>query len=313
MNRNLTPIISVLMPVYNREEYIRESVESILNQSFRNFEFLIGDDGSTDSTPQIIRKYAEDDKRITLHIFEHRGQFHQLNKLVASARGKYIAMMESDDISLPERFERQLKFIQETDCDVCGGQVETFGARFSDLCYPETHEGICLEQLFRVAILQPATMMKSVVAKENPYLEDIFLVDYEWPIRISPRYRLSNSPALILKRRVHEKQTSTVNLTKCLKESANIRFKYFYSMFPNTPIEDFIAFTRIADKQPMTSIPELKRAGKWLVELSRCSEEKMKKIMQIRWKNACDFSVELGKETISIFNHYQALLEGRKC
>lgn len=112
-----TPVISVLMSVYNSASYLREAVESILNQTFADFEFLVIDDGSTDESLKILQEYASKDKRIILTSRENRGLTRSLNELLAQAKGKYIARQDADDISLPHRFEKQVHFL-ETHQDV---------------------------------------------------------------------------------------------------------------------------------------------------------------------------------------------------
>lgn len=107
-NIGIQPKVSVLMPVYNGNRYLRESVDSILNQTFTDFEFLIVDDGSTDNTWEILREYADRDQRVKLFKNEDNiGLIKSLNKGLNLARGAYIARQDADDVSLPERFEKQ--------------------------------------------------------------------------------------------------------------------------------------------------------------------------------------------------------------
>ncbi len=107
-----TPKVSVVMCVYNDEDYIREAVDSILNQTFRDFEFIIVNDGSTDRTPEILRSY--DDSRIILLDNEKNiGISGSMNRGLKIARGEYIAHLGGDDISLPERLEKQVRFLDE--------------------------------------------------------------------------------------------------------------------------------------------------------------------------------------------------------
>lgn len=104
----LTLKVSVLMPVYNGSRYLRESVDSILNQTFTDFEFIIIDDGSTDDTWEILTTYADKDQRIRLlRNEENLGLIKSLNKGLNLAKGDYIARQDADDISLPKRFDKQ--------------------------------------------------------------------------------------------------------------------------------------------------------------------------------------------------------------
>lgn len=115
------PIISVIMPVYNAERYIAEAVESILAQTFTDFEFLIIDDGSTDGSLEILERYAAQDARIRLRSRPNTGYVVALNEMLADARGEFIARMDADDISKPERFAIQLRLFEEFPEAVCVG------------------------------------------------------------------------------------------------------------------------------------------------------------------------------------------------
>lgn len=104
--------ISVVMSVYNEEKYIRKAIESILEQTFRDFEFLIMDDGSKDRSLEIIKEYAQKDARIVYYHQENHGLPYALNELIKRAHGKYIAHMDGDDISFKKRFEVQYRFME---------------------------------------------------------------------------------------------------------------------------------------------------------------------------------------------------------
>lgn len=108
------PLISVLMPVYNAEEYMEESIKSILSQTFKDFEFIIINDGSKDSSLSLLRKYKKKDKRIIiLDNKKNLGLHISLNRGLSIAKGKYIARMDADDISLQKRFEIQFNYIEK--------------------------------------------------------------------------------------------------------------------------------------------------------------------------------------------------------
>src|SRR5512146_2439112 len=106
----MEPIVSVVMPVYNSAPYLREAVDSILAQTFTDFEFIIVDDGSSDETPQILDGYG--DARIRrLRNERNMGVVPTLNCGLAAARGRYVARHDADDISLPTRLEQQVRFL----------------------------------------------------------------------------------------------------------------------------------------------------------------------------------------------------------
>ncbi len=108
-----SPKVSVLMPAYNVEKYIGEAIDSVLNQTFTDFEFIIINDGSTDNTAKIIKQYAKKDKRIRFIDRQiNKGFIATLNECLDNAIGEYVAKMDSDDISLPARLEKQVSFLE---------------------------------------------------------------------------------------------------------------------------------------------------------------------------------------------------------
>jgi glycosyltransferase involved in cell wall biosynthesis len=118
------PTISVLMSVYNSDRYLRSAVESILAQTFTDFEFLIVDDGSTDRSRSILQDYAAQDSRIVLISRENKGLTQSLNELIRRSRGEFLARMDADDVALPERFAQQIDFLRQQPQVVCIGTAQ---------------------------------------------------------------------------------------------------------------------------------------------------------------------------------------------
>lgn len=116
----MNELISVILPVYNGAKYLSVAIESILTQTYTNFEFIIIDDGSTDTSLEIIKKYKNQDERIIVITRENKGLIATLNEGIKKAKGKYIARMDQDDISLSKRFEKQIEFMEKENIDICG-------------------------------------------------------------------------------------------------------------------------------------------------------------------------------------------------
>ena len=112
-NDMVSPIVSVVMSVYNGERFLREAVGSILDQSFRKFEFIVINDGSTDFTGAMLDSYQEQDLRMHVYHQENRGLVESLNRGCALAQGKYIARMDADDISVINRLMWQVEFMEK--------------------------------------------------------------------------------------------------------------------------------------------------------------------------------------------------------
>src|SRR4051812_13632630 len=160
-----TPTISVLMPVYNAEKFVSEAIESILRQTYTDFEFLIVDDGSTDDSVDIVNEYAQQDKRIVHIVRPHAGLNTTLNEGLKVAKGKYLARMDADDISLPQRFARQVKYLDaHPECVLVGSRVmlmDMYGSPFAESFHKLSHDKIDAELLRGSgwALVHPATMM----------------------------------------------------------------------------------------------------------------------------------------------------------
>ena len=142
-----SPTISVLMSVYNGEKYLAQAIESILAQTFPDFEFLIVDDASTDNAPSILQDFARRDPRIRLvHNQTNKGLTVSLECLMENARGEFISRMDADDISLPMRFELQVaRFGRQADLGALGTwtrYVRENGTPECDICYPDRHKWI---------------------------------------------------------------------------------------------------------------------------------------------------------------------------
>src|SRR5688500_3733490 len=127
MSLELATAVSVIMPVYNGERFLRDAVDSILRQTYRNFELIVVDDGSTDGTSQVLDRYQDQDRRVRVHRHERNGGIVAArNQGCRLAQGRFIAVMDADDISIPERLARQIAFLEANpDIVAVGGWVCT--------------------------------------------------------------------------------------------------------------------------------------------------------------------------------------------
>lgn len=213
------PAVSVVMPVFNTARYLREAIDSILAQTFTDFEFVILDDGSTDESPKIVRDYAQRDTRVRFVPLEHCGYVNVLRRCLAEARGEFLARMDSDDISLPQRFETQIAYLRENaDCVAVGSRVQLidpFGSPIEIPPHKLSHDEIDAELLLGVgwAMVHPATMMRrQVVVDAGGYREDLKVSeDLDLFLRLAERGRVANLPEVLFKYRQHLK---SVNHTK---------------------------------------------------------------------------------------------------
>lgn len=209
------PLISIVMSVYNSEEYITEAIESMLNQTYRNFEFIIIDDGSTDNSLEIIKNYQISDERIVVISRENRGLPYSLNEGIKSAKGEYIVRMDADDISLPHRLEVQIEFMESShEVGVCGSAVIVFGERAKDHLWKLTQNDNRLktELLFSSIFAHPSVMIRrKVMIEHNLYYNESFLQaqDFELWSRMAPYTKFFNLQIPLLKYRVSKNSTTT--------------------------------------------------------------------------------------------------------
>lgn len=205
------PIVTVLLPVYNAERYIALAIESILKQSFRDFELLIINDGSTDSSIEIIRSFK--DERIRLVTNETNLKLiATLNKGIQLARGRYIARMDADDISLPDRLQKQVDFMEShPNVGVCGAWFEPLELPGKAVKYPERDENIRIMMLYQTPFCHPVVMLrKEVMVQQSIFFSPDFIhgEDYEMWVRLSSFTRFANIPEVLLQYRSHQSSVS---------------------------------------------------------------------------------------------------------
>lgn len=220
--------ISFIMSAYNAENFIKEAIDSILSQTFTDFEFIIINDASTDSTESIIKSYG--DSRIKLrNNQQNEGLAKSLNAGLDIANGKYIARMDADDVSLPERFQKQFDFMEQNpDVDLCGTFYETFGDKIFVVRTPENDTDIKDTLFFYNCIAHPSVMIRKDSFEKYgiKYDEDLRSAqDYELWCREADRLKYANIPEILLKYRIHDNQTGFAKKKEQDATAGNIRSK----------------------------------------------------------------------------------------
>jgi glycosyltransferase involved in cell wall biosynthesis len=202
------------MPVYNGEKFVDEAIRSILCQSYLNFEFLIINDGSTDKTEDIVLSYQ--DKRIRYVKNEKNIRLiATLNKGLDLSRGKYIARMDADDISLPNRLEKQVSFLERNlSVGLLGTWVKTIGQpKESEVRFKQGNEAIRLELLFHNYFHHPTVMIRANVLRENKlkYPSVLHAEDYAFWLEIAKYTQLEILPEILVFYRTHEENISKIH------------------------------------------------------------------------------------------------------
>ncbi len=229
------PTISVLMPAYNAEKYIEEAINSILNQSFRDFELVITDDYSTDKTWGIIQKFAKKDKRIrayrndkNLYIAENR------NKLLILAKGKYIAWQDADDISFPERLKRQYVFLEKhPDAGIVGGYLQFFNDRgITGIRKYAIIDQDLRKNIFRFSpVAQPGAMIRKDCFNKVGFYNPTYppAEDIDMSFRIGKLFKFANLDEVVIKYRENLNSATYKRLKTIEINTLKIRFKNAFS------------------------------------------------------------------------------------
>lgn len=205
------PRVSVVMPVYNGERYLREAIDSILGQTYKDFEFIIVNDGSTDQSESIIQSY--NDPRIRYLKNEQNSKICiTLNKGLDAAMGEYVVRMDCDDISYPNRIAQQTAFMDKhQDIAVAGSDLIIFGDNVEDHRYESLRspEMCKMGLIFNSCLAHPSVIIrKSVLDGLNLRYEDEYkgMEDFRLWWQISKDHRITNIPMVLLKYRKHKGQ-----------------------------------------------------------------------------------------------------------
>jgi glycosyltransferase involved in cell wall biosynthesis len=225
--------VSVLMPAYNAEKYIKEAIESILDQTFKDFEFIIIDDCSQDKTWEIIREYKERDNRIIIDKNQKNlGLAGIRNKLKKMAKGEYIAWQDADDISIETRLEKQYAFLEShPEVGIIGAYLEFFENDYSAKSIRKYYRG---DQKLRKNIFlfspvaQPVAMIrKEILDRAGDYnLKYPPAEDLDMSFRIGKMSQFANIPEVLLRYREHPNSNTFTRLKKSERSTLEIRKKY---------------------------------------------------------------------------------------
>src|SRR6266852_4231166 len=221
---NSPPTVSVVMSVYNGEAFLPEAVESILAQTFREFEFLVIDDGSKDGTAEILGGYASRDRRVRVVRHENKGRVTSLNVGIGLATGKYIARMDADDVAMPYRLAEQIEFMERhPEVGLLGGAVELISVtgQVVKTARPPLDDSAIKSLMLRYnPMFHPTVVMRKDVALAAGGYRKALLdaADYDLWLRMSERSRLANLGKTMVQYRIHSDQVSIRNLehqTQC--------------------------------------------------------------------------------------------------
>ena len=296
------PKVTVFIPVYNREQYVGEAIESILAQTFSDFEILVVDDGSTDRSVDKIRSYT--DARIRLISNEENlGIPKTRNKGVELARGQYMAMLDSDDRAFPDRLEKQVAFLDlHPDYAQIGSWCRMMDAQGHVLNkikrQPVLPNDIHAQFLFRCAMSNRSIMARTAILQEYGYRNDFpRCQDYELHVRLAKKYKLGNIPECLVYGRIHPQQITgqTSELGDAKKQE--IISRQLHELGVQFSQEDLAPHLTLSRMQKSHFVPDadyLKWAREWLGRLQRANrqthcyaEPAFSQALSHKWLQAC--------------------------
>lgn len=227
MNNNPVPTVSVLMPIYNAATYLKEAIDSILNQTLVDFELIIIDDGSTDDSLLILKNFAEQDDRIQLLSRGNKGISPTRNELIKLARGQYIAWMDSDDISLPNRLEIMINWLKvHNDYVAVGSKALLIDSEGNDICIwnsPAEHDEIDKWHIAGTGggIIFPSSVMtRDAIIKAGLFDENLTgAEDLDLFLKLAESGKIANIDAVLYKYRQHITSISHSKSQKIMQDN----------------------------------------------------------------------------------------------
>jgi glycosyltransferase involved in cell wall biosynthesis len=221
MSPESSPLVSVVLPVWNGERYLSAAVESILSQSYQNFELIVVNDGSDDGSRAIVLQHAAVDARVKLIDAPHRGLVASLNLGCDTARGEYIARLDCDDVALPLRIELQVAHLQRHDRVALLGSAFQYigpsGERTAVVVHPPT-DNVSIRQRLKSAncFCHSAVMMRADAFRRVGGYRPVCTEaqDYDLWMRLGDDYEAANLPAVLVLYRVHPAQVSLTKIER---------------------------------------------------------------------------------------------------
>lgn len=309
------PRLTVLMPVYNGGVYLGPAIDSILAQTFGDFEFLIIDDGSTDSSREIAAGYA--DPRIRrLENSRNLGLIATLNRGLDLAQGEFIARMDCDDMSYPERFARQVAFMeQHPEIGLCGTWYTRAAGDETTLMQPPAEDRNIRFMLIFDTVFAHNTMLfrRAFLERHHLRYDPAYphAEDYDLWVRCARHGQLANLPELLLDYRYHPGNTSSRYRREQGETSDRIRAIYLRDLGLEPSPEQLALHLDLLHFRFQGELVELKRAGDWLAQLARIGRERLNAAGPLidaelarHWYGACGRCAALGPAVWKLFRAY---------
>lgn len=303
------------MPVYKGDKYLSEAVNSILNQTFKDFEFIIICDDPVDETRQILDECMKSDTRVKAFYQKRQGLVKSLNKGISIAKGMYIARMDADDISFPGRLEKQVEFMDNNpEIGISGAWIKPIGKGLP-LAWksPCTHEAIRARLLFESVMAHPTIIIRKDVFCENNLsydLDETYAEDYGLWVRAIKVLRFENIPETLLNYRVHQ---SSSNLAIQKEVTNKIRLSQIRQLGiepSKAELQTHEMLSQLHVYGPAATKDFVYHAKNWLEKLQTAnlkvkiySEPAFSSVLADYWYSSCCNSARLGLHSWNLFHN----------
>lgn len=267
----IKPLVSVIFPIYNSDKFLRESLESLLKQTYQNFEIIAINDGSQDQSRQIISSYK--DSRIKY--YEHKknlGLVNTLNEGIKLSRGKYIARMDADDISSKNRLKTQVNYLEaHKDIDILGSWIKNFGRYNYIWRVHKSHAYITTKLLFETSIAHPTVMLRADSVRQSKVkFEERYhsAEDYMFWSKLSElNLRFANIDMPLLKYRTHPSQVGEADKSRQQLSSKKVRLYNISRLGLKPTTREMNLHQKLSSWVPLSGFDEVVTTGRWLSKM----------------------------------------------
>jgi glycosyltransferase involved in cell wall biosynthesis len=273
------PKVSVIMPVYNGEKFVQDAINSILNQTFSDFELILINDGSNDSSLQVISSY-NDPRIVLINNIVNTGLPNVRNQGLYASRGEYIAWLDSDDISVPERLEKQVEFLDKNpQVGMCGAWIQMLGAGNNSVVqFPSDPEFIRAQMLFSNCFANSTTMMRAACTREINLRFDLshhLSQDYGLWVRIPRHWKITNIPEVLTTYRLHSSQVTEIYKRKQIELSWEIQKEQLLALGIESTEQDRLIHMSLSGFIPNTFqvYAKLFEAKNYLIKLDKANQK----------------------------------------
>ncbi|MBL4707510.1 MAG: glycosyltransferase [Flavobacteriales bacterium] len=275
------PLVSVIMPAYNAEKYISESILSIINQTYRNWELIIINDGSTDQTSQIIKEFLKKDKRLRLSDNEtNKGLVFTRNKGLECARGKYIANLDSDDIASSDRLEKQVTFLERNLEYVLLGSacihINEKGKKIASVKRNIPNEHLKALLLFSNYFINSSVMMRADQAKTLRYMEGFAPAeDYQFFSQLCQLGHIGNLNDKLVEYRIHDQNISSIKRLEQLSAIKKIQERALQALTVIPTSKELDDHSNLVHGPTKANENDLQVTEDWLLNLVSVNQKSM--------------------------------------